>query len=69
MVDETQKDLDYEYGIISIKPQDVDHETPMQPITAMRNALGKAEGGSGVPIDPIKYRESVEFWKKHAILK
>ena len=63
------KDLDYDYGIVSVKPQDADYETPMQPITMMRNALGKAEGGSGVPIDQIKYRESVEFWKKHAILK
>ena len=33
--------LDYDYGIVSIKPQDVDYECPMQPITAMRNALGK----------------------------
>ena len=33
--------LDYDYGIVSIKPQDVDQECPMQPITAMRNALGK----------------------------
>ena len=45
------KDLDYDYGIVSVKPQDADYETPMQPITMMRNALGKAEGGSGVPID------------------
>ena len=34
-------DLDYDYGIVSIKPLDVDYECPMQPITAMRNALGK----------------------------
>ena len=34
-------DLDYDYGIVSIKPQDVEYECPMQPITAMRNALGK----------------------------
>jgi hypothetical protein len=26
-------------------------ETPMEPITMMRNALGKTEGGSGVPLD------------------
>ena len=61
-------DIDYDYGIVSIKPQDVDHECPMQPITAMRNALGKDQGGSGVPLDPTKYRECVEFWSKHAIL-
>ena len=48
-------DLDYEYGIVSIKPQDEDVECPMQPITAMRNALGKDQGGSGVPLDRVKY--------------
>jgi hypothetical protein len=63
------KDVDYDYGIISVKPQDVDHETPMQPITVMRNALGKEFGGSGVPLEFDKYQASVEFWKKHAILK
>ena len=35
------KDHDYDYGIVSVKPTDVDYETPMQPITVMRNALGK----------------------------
>jgi len=62
-------DIDYDYGIVSVKPQDEDRETPMQPITMMRNCLGKEHGGSGVPLDLEKYRESVEFWKKHAILK
>ena len=40
----------------------------MQPITAMRNALGKESGGSGVPINEEAYRKSVEFWEKHATL-
>jgi len=31
---------DYDWGIISIKPQDLDVEIPMDPITVMRNALG-----------------------------
>ena len=44
-------DVPYDYGIISIKAQDVDYECPMQPITAMRNSLGKEYGGSGVPLD------------------
>ena len=57
------------WGIVSIKPQDVDHELPMQPITIFRNSLGKAEGGSGVPLDRDAYRASVEFWKCHAIVK
>jgi hypothetical protein len=41
----------------------------MQPITMMRNALGKEHGGSGVPLDWDKYRKSVEFWSSHATLK
>ncbi len=52
----------YLFGVVSVKPQDVDFEQPMDPITMMRNALGKAEGGSGVPLDREKYRRSVEFW-------
>ena len=46
--------------------QDVDYELPMQPITMMRNALGAAEGGSGVPLDADKYRASVAYWSAHA---
>ena len=41
-------------------------ETPMAPITMMRNALGVDEGGSGVPIDREAYRRAVEFWDAHA---
>lgn len=54
---------------MSIKAQDVSHELPMKPITMMRNALGKEEGGSGVPIDREEYLKSVEYWKKHAIVQ
>eukprot|EP00523_Entomoneis_sp_CCMP467_P022485 CAMPEP_0168859168 /NCGR_PEP_ID=MMETSP0727-20121128/16682_1 /TAXON_ID=265536 /ORGANISM="Amphiprora sp., Strain CCMP467" /LENGTH=205 /DNA_ID=CAMNT_0008913971 /DNA_START=106 /DNA_END=720 /DNA_ORIENTATION=+ len=39
------------WGIVSIKAQDTATENPMTPITAMRNALGKEEGGSGVPLN------------------
>lgn len=63
------KDIDYDYGIVSVKPQDVPFETPMDPITIMRNALGKEEGGSGVKLERGKYLESVEYWKKNAIVK
>ena len=59
---------DYDWGIISIKPQDEDAEITMDPITMMRNALGPAEGGSGVPLDKSKYLESVAFWSKHAVI-
>lgn len=61
-------DEDYEWGIISIKAQDCEGEIPMEPITAMRNALGKEEGGSGVPLDREKYLKAVEFWKSHALV-
>ena len=61
-VDDVHGAEDYEYGIVSVKGQDVDFEQPMQPITMMRNALGKEYGGSGVPLDLDKYRASVEFW-------
>ena len=45
------ENLDYDYGIIWVKAQDANSELPMQPITAMRNSLGKEAGGSGVPLD------------------
>jgi hypothetical protein len=41
-------------------------EIPMAPITMLRNALGVAEGGSGVPLDRAAYRRSVEFWERNA---
>ena len=62
-------EVDYDFGIISIKAQDVIRQFPMQPITAMRNCLGKEYGGSGVPLDVEKYNESVAFWQEHATLK
>ena len=57
---------DAPWGIISIKAQNEDYETPMQPITMMRNALGREEGGSGVPLDREKYDASVRYWSTHA---
>eukprot|EP01129_Flabellula_baltica_P016959 TRINITY_DN9259_c0_g1_i1.p1 TRINITY_DN9259_c0_g1~~TRINITY_DN9259_c0_g1_i1.p1 ORF type:complete len:270 (+),score=59.79 TRINITY_DN9259_c0_g1_i1:18-827(+) len=62
-------DEDYEWGIISIKGQLEPHELPMNPITVMRNSLGKEEGGSGVPLDRSKYLESVEYWKLNASIQ
>ena len=32
----------------------------------MRNALGRAEGGSGVPLDHAKYQEAVDYWSDKA---
>lgn len=59
---------DVPWGIISIKAQDVDYETPMQPITMLRNALGREEGGSGVPLDREAYAKSVSYWEEHATI-
>ena len=56
------------WGIVSIKAQDVDYELPMTPITAMRNALGKEEGGSGVPLVRDEYMKAVNYWKDHAVV-
>jgi len=54
------------WGVISVKAQDEAFELPMQPITALRNALGREEGGSGVPIDRDAYAKAVAYWDKHA---
>jgi hypothetical protein len=65
----TPPDTDAPWGIISIKGQLCDFELPMQPITSMRNALGREEGGSGVRIDRVKYQQSVDFWSDHVSIK
>jgi hypothetical protein len=58
-----------DWGIVSIIATLEADEPPMPPITQMRNALGRAEGGSGVPIDRAKYDEAVLFWDAHAAIK
>jgi hypothetical protein len=55
------------WRLISVKAQDEPHETPMNPITVMRNAL-ISEGGSGVAIDHDAYLKSVKYWSEHAIV-
>lgn len=67
--EDDNKDIDYDYGIISIKAQDVDNELPMDPITMMRNALGTEEGGSGIKLEKDKYKESVDYWKDNVLIK
>lgn len=58
--------IDADWGVVgclyTMKPE----ETPMTPITLMRNALGVEQGGSGVPIDRAMYLRSLEFWRAHA---
>lgn len=56
------------WGIISIKSQDEAFETPMTPITMMRNALGREEGGSGVPLNRESYEASAAYWETHAAI-
>lgn len=68
MGDETQPG-DWEWGLISIKAQTIDEETPMQPITMMRNALGREYGGSSVAIDPAAYAKSAEYWEKYVSIQ
>lgn len=67
--EDPNKDIEYDYGIVSVKFEDEMKETPMDPITMMRNALGKNEGGSGVPLEREKYLLSVKHWEKWAIVK
>src|SRR5690606_9317338 len=55
-----------EWGIVGCMYTSEPAEIPMAPITMMRNALGVAEGGSGVPLDREAYRRSVEYWNTHA---
>jgi len=62
-------EMEAPWGVVSVKPQDVDHELPMQPITMMRNALGKDQGGSGVTLVKEEYEKSVAFWKDRAVVK
>ena len=60
---------DCDWGIVSIIGTLEPAEPPMPPITQWRNALGRAEGGSGTPIDQDKYAASVAFWEAHAPVK
>jgi hypothetical protein len=56
------------WGIVSIKAQMEDFELPMNPITQMRNGLGKDQGGSGIPIDRDSYMESVKYWSENVVV-
>ncbi len=58
--------IDADWGIVGCLYTMTPEETPMTPITMMRNALGVEEGGSGVPIDRDAYRRAVEFWEANA---
>ena len=59
-------EIDADWGVVGCMYTAEPVETPMAPITIMRNALGVEEGGSGVPLDRDAYLRSVEFWRTHA---
>lgn len=58
--------IDADWGIVGCLATAEPAEIPMAPITMLRNALGVAEGGSGVPLDRAAYQRSVEFWERNA---
>lgn len=64
-----EEEFTEDWIVVAILGQMHDEEEPMQPATMMRNALGMEQGGSGVPLDENKYKKSVDFWSKNAIIK
>lgn len=58
--------IEASWGVVGCMYTAQPQETPMAPITMLRNALGVEEGGSGVPIDRAAYRRAVAFWDTHA---
>ena len=58
--------IDGDWGIVGCMYTMEPAETPMAPITMMRNALGVEEGGSGVALDRAAYRRAVAFWENNA---
>ena len=59
---------DAEWGIVAILSAPTPEEAPMNPITQMRNALGKDEGGSGHALDRDAYAASVAYWSEWAVV-
>jgi len=66
---EEQAVPDCDWGIVSIIGTLAPEEPPMPPITQWRNALGRAEGGSGVAVDRAAYDRAVAFWDAHATVR
>lgn len=60
---------DCDWGIVSIIAVLEPVEPPMPPITQMRNALGREEGGSGAALDVEAYDRAVAFWEAHAAVR
>ncbi len=67
---EAERDVpEAQWAIVAINAELQPCESPMAPATMTRNALGKAEGGSGVPLDREAYAKSVAFWSEHALVR
>lgn len=66
---EEQPVPDCDWGIVSIIGVLEPAEPPMPPITQLRNALGREEGGSGRPVDSAAYDRAVAFWEVHAAIR
>ena len=58
--------INADWGVVGCLYTMSPEETPMVPITMMRNALGVEEGGSGVLLDREAYLRSVAFWEGNA---
>ena len=58
-----------DWAIVSIGTSSTMEVEPMRPITAMRNALGVEEGGSGVPIDREAYLKSAAYWNENIMIR
>ena len=61
--------VEADWAIVSIGTSSTIEVEPMRPITAMRNALGVEEGGSGVAIDREAYKKSAEFWNENIMIR
>jgi hypothetical protein len=57
------------HGVVKILGTLDKKETPIDPITMIRNHLGMKFGGNGEEINLIKYLESVDYWSKNVLLK
>lgn len=58
--------IEADWGVVGCLYTQEPEEIPMAPATLLRNALGVAEGGSGVPLDRQAYLRSVAFWEGNA---
>lgn len=58
--------IEADWGVVGCLATAQPEETPLAPITMLRNALGVDEGGSGVALDRAAYQRSVAFWSQHA---